>query len=300
MIKIQLLLMHSTIMETEERIKKLLKIPVYLTLLMIIAKFIVYSVSGSLSILSLFADSFFDFISSLISLTAYKYSKKSKTDKYQYGFYGIIDITTIIISMMILSTSSIIIYKAIFHILNKNTLIYDLSSVLVMTFSSLISIIVAISLKATYKKTKLLVIKSEIAHYSADGITNFSVLVSIIICKYIYNSYLIDPIIAIIMAFIIGKPAIEILIEAINNIMSKEIDDDIKTKIINIITTKSNVIGYDKFKTRRSGERIFIQMHLKINKDLSFEKVHNIVHELEEQIEHNIDNSEVIIHACPK
>lgn len=287
-------------METEQKVKKLLKIPVYLTLLMIVAKFVVYAISGSLSILSLFADSFFDFISSLISLVAYKYSKKDKTEKYQYGFYGIIDITTIVISLMILSTSFIIIYKAIVNIIHKNVLNYDLASVIVMTFSSLISIGIAIVLKNAYKKTKLLVIKSEIAHYSTDSFTNFSVLISILICKYIYNSYLIDPIIAIIMAFLIAKPAFEILIEAINNIMSKEIDSEIKEKIINIINKKSNVIGYKVFKTRQSGERIFVQMYININKDLTFEKAHNIVEELEKEIENNIENSEIIIHACPK
>ena len=284
----------------EEKVKKLLKIPVYLTLVMIIAKFIIYTITGSLSILSLFADSFFDFISSIISLYAYKYSKKSKTEKYQYGFYGIIDITTIIISLSILTTSFIILHKAIINIINKNTLKFDLGSILVMLFSSLMSIIIAFVLKKSYKKTKLLVIKGEIAHYSADGFTNSSVLFSMLICKYIYNSYLIDPIIAIIMAFVIAKPAIEILIEALNNILSKEVDNEIKEKIINLINKKDNVIGYNNLKTRKSGERIFIQLYLEIKKDLTFEEAHKIVEELESEIENTIEDSEIIIHACPR
>lgn len=283
----------------EERVKKLLKIPVYLTLLMIVAKFVIYSITGSLSILSLFADSFFDFISSIISLMAYKYSKKSKTEKYQYGFYGIIDITTIAISIMILATSFIILHKAIINIINKSVLQYDLSSMLVMTISSLFSIVIAFVLKQSYKKTKLLVIKGEIAHYSADGFTNSSVLISMFVCKYIYNSYLVDPIIAIIMSCIIAKPAFEILIEAFNNILSKEVDSETKDKIVDIIKN-DNVVGYHGLRTRKSGERIFIQMYLEINKNLTFEEAHNIVEELENKIENTIDDSEVIIHACPR
>lgn len=283
----------------EEKVRKLLKVPAYLTLLMIVAKFVIYSITGSLSVLSLFADSFFDFISSIISLMAYKYSKKSKTEKYQYGFYGIIDITTIAISIMILATSFIILHKAIINIINKSVLQYDLGSILVMTISSLFSIVIAFVLKQSYKKTKLLVIKGEIAHYSADGFTNSSVLISMFVCKYIYNSYLVDPIIAIIMSCIIAKPAFEILIEAFNNILSKEVDNEIKEKIVNAIKN-DNIVGYHGLRTRKSGERIFIQMYLEINKNLTFEEAHNIVEELESKIENTIDDSEVIIHACPR
>lgn len=284
----------------DKKIKFILKVPVCITCVLIIAKFIIYKISGSLAIFSLVADSFFDFIGSLVSLVAYKYSMKDKTDKHQYGFYGIIDIITIFISATILCTSFFIFYRSIMNIINKNIIEYSASSVLVMFISSLASIILATILKNVYKKTKLIVIKGEIAHYAADGLTNGGVLLSILICKFVYNHYLIDPIIAIIMGFIVAKPAFEILFDAINNILSKEIDSEIKEKIINIVKQKESVLGYHSFKTRRSGERIFIQMYIEIKKNLAFEMAHDIVENLENEIEKNIENSEIIIHACPK
>lgn len=284
----------------DAKINKLLKIPVYLTIILIISKFFVYLSSGSIAIFSLFTDSFFDFLSSFISLIAYKYSIKDKTEKYQYGFYGIIDLATIIISSLIIITVVFIYYRSIYNILNKNVLIYDNYAIIVMLLSTIISLGLSIVLKSAYKHTKLLVIKGEIAHYIADGFTNGGVLISIVICRFIYNSYLIDPIIAMIMGYYVAKPAIEIFIDAINNILSKEIDNEIKDKVVNIINTKENIIGYHNFKTRRSGERIFIQIYLEINKDLTFEKAHNIVEEIEQDIEKTIENSEIIVHACPR
>lgn len=284
----------------DTKINKLLKIPVYLTIILIISKFFVYLSSGSIAIFSLFTDSFFDFLSSFISLIAYKYSIKDKTEKYQYGFYGIIDLATIIISSLIIITVVFIYYRSIYNILNKNVLIYDNYAIIVMLLSTIISLGLSIVLKSAYKHTKLLVIKGEIAHYIADGFTNGGVLISIVICRFIYNSYLIDPIIAMIMGYYVAKPAIEIFIDAINNILSKEIDNEIKDKVVNIINTKENIIGYHNFKTRRSGERIFIQIYLEINKDLTFEKAHNIVEEIEQDIEKTIENSEIIVHACPR
>lgn len=284
----------------DTKINNLLKIPVYLTIILIISKFFVYLSSGSIAIFSLFTDSFFDFLSSFISLIAYKYSIKDKTEKYQYGFYGIIDLATIIISSLIIITVVFIYYRSINNILNKNVLIYDNYAIIVMLLSTIISLGLSIVLKSAYKHTKLLVIKGEIAHYIADGFTNGGVLISIIICRFIYNSYLIDPIIAMIMGYYVAKPAIEIFIDAINNILSKEIDNEIKDKVVNIINNKEHIIGYHNFKTRRSGERIFIQIYLEINKDLTFEKAHNIVEEIEQDVEKTIENSEIIVHACPR
>jgi ferrous-iron efflux pump FieF len=287
-------------MKDEQKFEKILRIPIYLTIVLIVAKFIIYKIGGSLTIFSLFADSFFDFIGSSISLIAYKYSTKDKTDKYQYGFYGIVDISTIVISTIILFTSFFIYVRAIQNILNKNVIEYDFYSIIVMALSTIISLVLGFVLKIIYNRSKLLIIKGEIAHYVADGFTNGGALVALLICRFVYNHYLIDPVIAMIMGYIVAKPAFEILLDAVNNILSKEVDDDIKNKIVDTINKEESVLGYDNFKTRRSGERVFVQIYLKIKKELSFEKVHDVVDKLEGLIEKNISNSEVIIHACPK
>lgn len=284
----------------EQKLKKILRIPIYLTIVLIVAKFLIYEESGSLAVFSLFADSFFDFISSFISFVAYKYSLKDKTEKYQYGFYGIVDVATIFISILILTTSVFIYERAIANIIHKTVPNYDTPTMLVMILSTIISLVLAYFLKIVYSKSKLLIIKGEMAHYIADGFTNGGVLLSILICKFVYNHYLIDPIIAMIMGYLVAKPAVEVLLDAINNILSKEVDSKIKDKIVSILSGEKDVFGYHNFKTRKSGERVFIQIYLEINKNLTFEKAHEIVEKLESLIEKQIENSEIIIHACPK
>ncbi len=284
----------------EKNLKKILRTTIYFTIILIVAKFIVYKLSGSLAIFSLLVDSFFDFIGSFISFSAYEYSLKDKTEKYRYGFYGIVDIATVFISSLVLVTVFFIYKQAIEHILHKSMLNYDLSTIFIMFLSTVISIIISYYLKIVYNKSKLLILKGEIAHYKADGYTNGSILISILVCRFVYNHYLIDPIIAIIIGYVVAKPAIEILKEALNNILSKEIDDEIKNKIIDILKNENNVLGYHNFKTRKSGERIFIQIYIEINKNLTFEKAHEIVENLEILVENKIENSEIIIHACPR
>lgn len=282
-----------------KKLKKILKIPIYLTSFLIISKFIIFKIDGSLAVLSLCLDSFFDFISSWISLIVYKYSTKEKTDKYQYGFYIIVDIATVLMSIFVIITAVFIFRQAIINIINHIELKYSMSSVIIMTLSTIFSFIIMSFLEKVYNDTKLLIIKGEIAHYTADGFTNGGVLLSILICKFIYNHYLIDPIIAIFMGCLMLKLTIEILYEAISNIISKEINSENRDKIINIINGEKSVVGFKDMKTRRSGERLFIQANLRIDKDLSFNEVHNIVKKLEKEVENNIENCEIIIHACP-
>ncbi|MBR2140984.1 MAG: cation transporter [Rickettsiales bacterium] len=288
-------------MELEnKRVSKLLKLPVYFTVILIVAKFLVYLKSGSIAIFSLFTDSFFDFIGSAMSLVAYRYSIREKTEKYQYGFYGIIDVVTILISVFIMITVFFIYYEALYNIITKRQLVYDGYAIFVMFISTIISFLLSFILQIAYDKTKLLIIKTEIAHYRADAFTNGGVLVSILICRFVYNSFLIDPVIAMIMGYYVAKPAFEVFFDAMNNILSKEIDDEIKNKIVKVIEKNKNIVGYHNFKTRKSGERIFIQLYLEINKDLSFALAHEIVENTENIVENLIENCEIIIHACPR
>lgn len=282
-----------------KKLRRILRIPVYLTSLLIVAKFIIFKIDGSLAILSLCLDSFFDFISSCISLIAYKYSTKEKTEKYQYGFYGIVDIATVLMSMFVIVTAVFIFRQATINIISHRELRYSMSSVIIMVLSTIFSVIIILFLKRAYNNTKLIIIKGEMAHHVADAFTNGGVLLSILICKFIYNHYLIDPIIAIFMGFLMLKPAVDVLCEAINNILAKEIDSENRNRIINILNREKSIIGFKDMKTRRSGERIFVQIHLQIDKNLSFNDVHNIVKKLEKEVENNIENSEIIIHACP-
>lgn len=276
-----------------------LKVPIFFTIALIIVKFLVYKITGSLAIFSSFTDSSLDFVSSLITFVALKYSLKKENHKYNYGYHGVIDIATVIIAGFIIATSITVFYKSIINLINKTVIEYSDASVYAMSFSTLSSIVISLFLYYVYRKTQSILVRSEIAHYSSDIFTNAGVLISLLVGKF-YTSYLIDPIIAIIMALISLKPATDILINAINNIMSKEVDEDIRQKIIEIATRDKTVMGYHKFKTRKSGERIFIQMDIELPSDITFKLAHDIVDKIQHDVENEIENSEIILHADPR
>lgn len=282
-----------------QKLNKVLSAPIILSTLLVIAKLVVFKIDGSLSILSLCIDSMFDLVSSSVLLIAYNYSIKEKNDSYKYGFYGIADIAAVCVSVFVLVTVYFIYKTAFINIINKKFLHYSGATIFVMLISSLISFIIILILNKSCKASDNLILKSEIAHYGADGLTNFGVFLSIIFCKFVYNHYLIDPIIAIIMTLFILKPVFEVMISAINNMMAKEIESSKKDIIIGIITENKDIISYSDLRTRRSGDRIFIQVKVQLDKDKTFVDVHNIIRQLKKDIQISIDNSEIIIHACP-
>lgn len=281
------------------KLDKVLSIPVILSTVLVIAKLLVFKIDRSLSILSLCIDSIFDLISSCILLVAYNYSIKEKNDYYKYGFYGIADIAAVCTSVFVLITVYFIYKNALINIINKKVLDYSNITIFVMLVSTIISFIIILILKKSLKYDNNLILKGEITHYAADGLTNSGVLLSIIFCRFFYNHYLIDPIIAIIMASFVLKPVLEVIFSAINNMMSKEIEDSKKNIITNIITSNKDIISYSDLRTRKSGDRIFIQVKIQLDKDKPFVDVHNIIRQIKKDIQSSIDNSEIIIHACP-
>ena len=282
---------------TENKINKLLRLPVYLTLFLIIEKFTIYLSNGSVAIFSLFTDSLFDLISSFFSIIAYKYSIKNKRKKHNYFFYNIINIITIIISLLTISTVFFIYYQSINNIINKNIFIYKYYMIIAVLFSSIISFSLYFILKIVYNNTKLLIIKSEMMHYFADALINTSVLLSIIFSKFIYNNYFIDSFVAMVMGYYIIKPAIEILISTIKNSFSNKIKLELQKDIINIVKKENLISDCYNFKIIISGEKKFAKFYINIDKKLSSEKIYSIIESLEREIESKIDNLEVIINC---
>jgi len=60
------------------------------------------------------------------------------------------------------------------------------------------------------------------------------------------------------------------------------------------------VIDCHKIRMRRIGDRIFVDMHLKVRGSISVQEAHDIAHDLEEEIKRSLRNiQDIVIHIEP-
>ena len=109
----------------------------------------------------------------------------------------------------------------------------------------------------------------------------------------------LDPVIAILIALYIMKEAWELGGRAFNNLMDREMPDDEKQRIIDIVKQAQGIEEMHALKTRYSGMKAFIQMHVGIRKEHSFVQAHDIADALEKALEDAFPGADIIIHQDP-
>lgn len=278
--------------------KKAILLPITISTLLIIIKLYGFDQTNSASIFASLLDSIMDVSISVINMIAIIYAAKPADEDHKFGHNSIEDIVGLIQATFIATSALFIIYKAIFNIQHTQHVTNNIDGIIIMSISTIALIIVVIYQKFIISQTNSTIVKSDNLHYTSDILTNITIIISLFITLK-PQLKLIDPILALLIAIYIIFSAFEIGKRCFDNLMDKELGETEQQNIKKIITHHPGVKGYHKLKTRRSGNRIFIQAHIEIDKNLSFKDAHHITDQLEDKLLDNYQNSEIIIHSDP-
>jgi len=135
---------------------------------------------------------------------------------------------------------------------------------------------------------------------NVDLLTNSAVLVSLIIVKFT-GWYFVDFILSILIGIYIIKEASEIVKEGFEILLDVSLDFETVEKIKEVIKKEPLVLDYHCLRTRKAGNRNFVDVHLVLTPDMKLKLAHTIIENVEEKIREIDSNKKWIIniHADP-
>ena len=255
-------------------------------------------ITGSLSILSSMIDSLSDVISSFISYIAVHYSNKPLTDKHRYGYGKAEALSALIQTAFIVGSASFILYDGFYRFKHPVKIEQTSTGLLVMLISLFLTLILVFFQKYVVKKTSSKAIAADSLHYAVDILSNFAVILSLIIIKY-ENWQWFDILTALIIAAYSMYNAIKLAINSLEEITDKEIDETIKNDIIDVIKSVDEVKGFHDFRSRVSGNRIFVEIHLEFSGNKTLFETHQKISVIENKIIAKYPHMQLIIQQDP-
>jgi ferrous-iron efflux pump FieF len=147
------------------------------------------------------------------------------------------------------------------------------------------------------KRTDSTAIKADSLHYKTDLLTNLSILLALYLSTLGWTWA--DPVFAIAVAIYIFSSAFHIGHEAFQQLMDRELPDEILEQIQATAMGHEAVLGTHELRTRQSGHTRFVQLHLELDENLSLKQAHQIADEVELQIKAFLPGAEVLIHQDP-
>ncbi|HSC36034.1 MAG TPA: cation diffusion facilitator family transporter [Thermodesulfobacteriota bacterium] len=269
------------------------------SLVLIIIKVIFGFLTNSISILASAADSFLDVMASSVNFYSIRKSEKPADHDHKFGHGKAEGLAGLFQTFIIGSSAVYLIYLSVLRLLDGEHLVSVGWGIAVIALSMVVSFFLTRHIKRVAEETGSLILSADSLHYKFDLYTNGGILAGLLAIK-ITGLNIIDPVISILIAALIIWSTKDILIEAIDILMDKELPPDTVRKIEDVIMGfNPGVKSYHKLKTRNAGSVKFVEFHVVMDHRLTFVESHEIAEEIVRTIKERIGNSEVTVHVDP-
>lgn len=285
--------------EQQNKLKKIaVTASIILACILCIIKTFASVYTGSLAILSSLIDSLSDVFASSVSYIAVKFSTKPANCSHRYGYGRAESLSALVQSAFVAGSGLFVLYDGFNRIFNPLE-IHQTTFGLIIMLISLIATVVLISFqKYVSKLTGSVAISADSAHYVVDVLTNISIILSLVVVKFLKFNWF-DIFTAALIAIYLIYNAYKIAAEAIGALTDKELSDEIRNDVIEIINSCEGIKGFHDFRSRDLGGIYLFEIHLELDGNLPLFKAHELTENVENKIQSKFYNAQIIIHQDP-
>ncbi|ADL69809.1 cation diffusion facilitator family transporter [Thermoanaerobacterium thermosaccharolyticum DSM 571] len=266
---------------------------------LIVIKLLTGILMHSVSVISEAIHSSIDLIASLIAFLSIRVAVKPADEDHPFGHSKYENISGFVEAILIFFAAILIIYEAVRRIVT-GTYVENLGTgIIVMLFASFVNAVVSYFLFKVSKKEDSIALRADAMHLLTDVFTSLGVTIGLVVIK-VTKLGILDPIIAIFVALLIIKASIGLTKEALKDLADTSLPEKEVKEIENIIKSNIEITSFHKLRTRKSGSRREIDVHLRVDKDYNIVEAHELSHKVSKQIVDKFPDSHVIIHIEPE
>lgn len=285
---------------TSKKITKVAAANIVVALAVICLKYAAYVVSGSVALYSDALESIVNVITAVAAYVAIWMSAKPPDSDHPFGHSKAEFLAAMFEGAMIAVAAVLIMIKAYNGLVAGVTLEHSVLGLSINSFATIINAIWAgVMIKwGTQWRSPALVADGH--HLFTDVITSVGVVIALILAL-MTGWYILDPLIAAVVAVNILMMGYRIATESMSRLMDQAASPEIEARIRGAI--EANGIGAlqaHDIRTRQAGRALFIEFHLVVPGSMTVDDAHAICDRLENSIEKSIEGSEVVIHVEPE
>jgi cation diffusion facilitator family transporter len=263
---------------------------------MFFAKMGAYIITGSAAIFSDAAESVVHVLATSMALYSIILSSKPADESHRYGHGNVEFFSAGIEGMLILTAAIVIIYQAVSDIIIGSELKSLNTGALVIAAAGIINFLLGNYLLRIGKKTNSLTLIADGKHVLTDSVTSIGVVIGIILVIFT-DYYILDPIMAILIALNILFTGYRLIRESIGGLMM-ETDPKIIENISQLLSSnrEDHWIDIHELRYWQSGDTLFIDFHLILPYFFTIKQSHKDEKKIDEKLMSEFTNSQIKIH----
>lgn len=288
-------------MHNEERYaigNKISKISILVNIILALIKLVAGVLGKSAAMVADSVHSLSDVASTVAVMIGLKISKKPADKEHPYGHEKAEPVMAKILAIMLILTAAGIGYGGIRRIIEGNEQIPENLAL----YGAFLSIVIK---EWMYRftiigadKINSPALRADAWHHRSDALSSVGSLAGIFVARMGYPVF--DSIAAIVIALFIVKVGIGIYIDSIKQLIDESVDQETYMDIEKLILNTNGVIGIDDLKTRVHANKIFVDVEICVDKNLSLIDAHKIAENVHNKIEvSNKDIKHCMVHVNP-
>lgn len=262
-------------------------------------KFIVGIISNSQALISDAVHSASDVVSTVAVIFGVNISARESDKSHPYGHERIESIFSILLSIMLFVTGISIGISAVKTIVNKEEIaIPGVMALVAAAISIVVKELMYRYTKHTADKINSSAMLADAWHHRSDAFSSIGSIIGV--GGAILGFPICDPIASIVICMFIAKASYDIFMDAVNRLIDRACTEEEVEKIRNCINEIDGVKNIDKLMTRRFGSKIYVDLEIAEDGNITLYEAHKIAERVHDNIENKIENvKHCMVHVNP-
>jgi cation diffusion facilitator family transporter len=265
---------------------------------LVVMKLLAGIFSGSVSILSEAIHSANDLLAAIIAFFSVRIADQPPDKEHPFGHGKAESISGAIEAGLIIFAAVWIAVEAVRKIVSGGEIEHVGFGSLIMGFSVVVNFFVSRHLFKVAKAEDSIALEADAHHLSTDVFTSLGVTIGLILV-WITGWHIIDPIVALGVAVLIGKIGWQLTRDASRHLMDYQLPEAEVKQITQILDTETRIQSWHDLRTRKSGSYRHVDLHIVLRSDSSLMEAHEIADDLERRISGSLRAAHVVIHTDP-
>ena len=291
--------------EREQRIYRVTLTGSVVNLLLLLFKFAAGILGHSAAMVADAVHSLSDFATDLIVIAFVRISSKPEDAHHAYGHGKYETLATAIIGTVLFGVAVGIFWNGV-------TAIYDVICGEQLTQPSMLALgaaLLSVALKEwayrytirVGKQVRSAAVIANAWHHRSDALSSVGTTVGIGGAVLLGNYWtLLDPLAAVVVSLFIARVSVKLLVPCVDELLEKSLSPEVEETIRNIILKQPGVSQPHHLRTRRIGNAVAIEVHIRMEGSLPLTEAHAASTSIEQQLKKEFGpNTFISIHVEP-
>lgn len=272
---------------------------------LLVFKFVAGIVGHSAAMVADAVHSLSDFVTDIIVVAFVRISGKPEDEGHDYGHGKYETLATVIIGLILFFVGIGIMFngaKSVFDTINGKPLAAP--SILALTVAALSILLKELLYRYTIHKAKGLNSQAMIAnawHHRSDAFSSIGTFIGIGGAICLGEQWrILDPLAAIVVSIFIMRVAVQLLKPCVDELLERSLPAETENIILEIIRSFPEVSEPHHLRTRRIGNHLAIEVHIRMNGNTPLAEAHSLASEVEKRLKYEFGkDTHIGIHMEP-